>query len=198
MNYLRSRVIYYDYIIEWQEEACLSAMVFLNIEKGTGCMKRKLNKIEWKPLILAVAIPLAVGGAAAIIARSGFRGYDMLRQPPLSPPAWLFPVVWTILYIMMGAASYLVCVSDKYPGRVERALTAYAVQLLMNFCWTLIFFNLKLYLAAFIWLVLMLILIAWTAIQFGFISKPAGLLMLPYLLWVAFAGYLNMGVNILN
>lgn len=153
---------------------------------------------EWKKLIVSILIPLAVGGAAALIANGNFKDFEALNKPPLAPPAWAFPAAWTLLYILMGIAAYLVYCSEKYPGRIERALTFYAVQLFMNFCWTLIFFNLKLYLAAFIWLVLLWGTIAGTALLFRFISKPAGWLMLPYLAWVIFAGYLNLGVYILN
>lgn len=153
---------------------------------------------EWKKLIVSILIPLAVGGAAALIANGSFKDFEVLNKPPLAPPAWAFPAAWTLLYILMGIAAYLVYCSEKYPGRIERALTFYAVQLFMNFCWTLIFFNLKLYLAAFIWLVLLWGAIAGTALLFRFISKPAGWLMLPYLAWVTFAGYLNLGVYILN
>lgn len=153
---------------------------------------------EWKKLIVSILIPLAVGGAAALIANGSFKDFEALNKPPLAPPAWAFPAAWTLLYILMGIAAYLVYCSEKYPGRIERALTFYAVQLFMNFCWTLIFFNLKLYLAAFIWLVLLWGTIAGTALLFRFISKPAGWLMLPYLAWVTFAGYLNLGVYILN
>lgn len=153
---------------------------------------------EWKKLIVSILIPLAVGGAAALIANGSFKDFEALNKPPLAPPAWAFPAAWTLLYILMGIAAYLVYCSEKYPGRIERALTFYAVQLFMNFCWTLIFFNLKIYLAAFIWLVLLWGAIAGTALLFRFISKPAGWLMLPYLAWVIFAGYLNLGVYILN
>lgn len=153
---------------------------------------------EWKKLIVSILIPLAVGGAAALIANGSFKDFEALNKPPLAPPAWAFPAAWTLLYILMGIAAYLVYSSEKYPGRIERALTFYAVQLFMNFCWTLIFFNLKLYLAAFIWLVLLWGAIAGTALLFRFISKPASWLMLPYLAWVAFAGYLNLGIYILN
>ena len=153
---------------------------------------------EWKKLIVSILIPLAVGGAAALIANGSFQDFEALNKPPLAPTAWAFPAAWTLLYILMGIAAYLVYSSEKYPGRIERALTFYAVQLFMNFCWTLIFFNLKLYLAAFIWLVLLWGAIAGTALLFRFISKPAGWLMLPYLAWVTFAGYLNLGVYILN
>lgn len=153
---------------------------------------------EWKKPIISILIPLAVGGAAALIANGSFKDFEALNKPPLAPPAWAFPAAWTLLYILMGIAAYLVYCSEKYPGRIERALTFYAVQLFMNFCWTLIFFNLRLYLAAFIWLVLLWGAIAGTALLFRFISKPAGWLMLPYLAWVTFAGYLNLGVYILN
>lgn len=153
---------------------------------------------EWKKLIVSILIPLAVGGAAALIANGSFKDFETLNKPPLAPPAWAFPAAWTLLYILMGIAAYLVYCSEKYPGRIERALTFYAVQLFMNFCWTLIFFNLKLYLAAFIWLVLLWGAIAGTALLFRFISKPAGWLMLPYLAWVTFVGYLNLEVYILN
>lgn len=153
---------------------------------------------DWKKLIISILIPLAVGGAAALIANGSFKDFEALNKPPLAPPAWAFPAAWTLLYILMGIAAYLVYCSEKYPGRIERALTFYAVQLFMNFCWTLIFFNLKLYLAAFIWLVLLWGTIAGTALLFRFISKPAGWLLLPYLAWVTFAGYLNLEVYILN
>ena len=153
---------------------------------------------EWKKLIVSILIPLAVGGAAALIANGSFKDFEALNKPHLAPPAWAFPAAWTLLYILMGIAAYLVYCSEKYPGRIERALTFYAVQLFMNFCWTLIFFNLKLYLAAFIWLVLLWAAIAGTALLARLISKPAGWLMLPYLAWVTFAGYLNLGVYILN
>lgn len=153
---------------------------------------------EWKKLIVSILIPLAVGGAAALIANGSFKDFEELNKPPLAPPAWAFPAAWTLLYILMGIAAYLVYCSEKYPGRIERALTFYAVQLFMNFCWTLIFFNLRLYLAAFIWLVLLWGAITGTALLFRFISNPAGWLMLPYLAWVTFAGYLNLGVYILN
>lgn len=135
------------------------------------------------------------GGADCKRQLQGFRGAE---QAASRAATWAFPAAWTLLYILMGIAAYLVYCSEKYPGRIERTLTFYAVQLFMNFCWTLIFFNLKLYLAAFIWLVLLWAAIAGTALLFRFISKPAGWLMLPYLAWVTFAGYLNLGVYILN
>ena len=152
-------------------------------------------KIQWKKLIVCILIPLAVGGLAALLTRGSMATFAALKQPPLSPPGWLFPVVWTILYILMGVASYLVLVSGK-PN--DAALTVYAVQLVFNFCWSLIFFNFELYLFAFVWLLALWLLILCTMLLFFRISKPAGYLMLSYLVWVTFAGYLNLGIYLLN
>lgn len=152
-------------------------------------------KIQWKKLLACLAIPLAVGGLSALLTRNGMETFKALNKPPLSPPGWLFPVVWTILFVLMGIASYLVLVSGK-PNRT--ALTVYGVQLVFNFVWSLIFFNMEQYLFAFIWLVLLWLLILITTVLFYRISKPAGYLMLPYLAWVTFAGYLNLGIYLLN
>ncbi len=152
-------------------------------------------KIKWKDLITCLAIPLAVGSLSALLTQNNMEAFTSMNKPALAPPGWLFPVVWTILYILMGFASYLALVSGK-PN--DTALTVYGIQLAFNFFWSIIFFNLELYLFAFIWLVLMWLLILYTAILFCRISEPAGYLMLPYLLWVAFAGYLNFSIYLLN
>ncbi|MCI8590134.1 MAG: tryptophan-rich sensory protein [Clostridiales bacterium] len=152
-------------------------------------------KIQWKKLILCIVLPLAVGGLSALLTRGGMEVFQSLNKPLLSPPGWLFPVVWTILYILMGIASYLVLTSGK-PNRA--ALTVYGIQLAFNFFWSIIFFNLEAYLFSFIWLVILWILIFVTMILFYGISKPAGYLLLPYLLWVTFAGYLNFYIYLLN
>lgn len=152
-------------------------------------------KIQFKKLIFCIAIPLAVGGISALLTSNTMETFSTINKPPLSPPAWLFPVVWTILYVLMGIASYLVLTSEK-PNR--DALTTYAIQLAFNFFWSIIFFNFELYLLAFIWLVLLWLLILKTTKQFYEISKPAGYLMVPYLLWVTFAGYLNLAIYLLN
>lgn len=146
-------------------------------------------------MILCIVLPLAVGGLSALLTRGGMEVFQSLNKPLLSPPGWLFPVVWTILYILMGIASYLVLTSGK-PNRA--ALTVYGIQLAFNFFWSIIFFNLEAYLFSFIWLVILWILIFVTMILFYGISKPAGYLLLPYLLWVTFAGYLNFYIYLLN
>ncbi len=155
-------------------------------------------KIDKKRLIICLAIPLVVGGAAGLLAMNSMEAFEALNQPPLSPPGWLFPVVWTVLYVLMGIASYLVSVSDAPHEEKARALWTYGIQLAFNFLWPIAFFNLKWYLFAFLWLVILWILILITALRFGRIRKPAGYLLVPYLLWVAFAGYLNLGIYLLN
>lgn len=152
-------------------------------------------KIQWKKLIGCLAIPLAAGGLSALLTRGSMESFEALNKPPLSPPGWLFPVVWTVLFVLMGIASYLAAVSG---GPNRTALAVYGVQLLFNFVWPLLFFRLAQYLPAFIWLVILWVLILVTAVLFYRISKPAGYLMLPYLTWVAFAGYLNLAIFLLN
>lgn len=151
----------------------------------------KFHNIHWKNLITAVAIPLAAGGLSAWITMDGMKAFETVNQPPLTPPMWLFPVVWSILFVLMGIASYLVVMQK---GEDTKALTLYAVQLIFNFFWSIWFFNLGWYLFAFLWLVALWILILATTVAFYRISKPAAWLMLPYLVWVALAGYLNLGV----
>ncbi len=155
-------------------------------------------KIDKKRLIICLAIPLVVGGAAGLLTMNSMEAFEALNQPPLSPPGWLFPVVWTVLYVLMGIASYLVSVSDAPHEEKARALWTYGIQLAFNFLWPIAFFNLKWYLSAFLWLVILWILILITALRFGRIRRPAGYLLVPYLLWVAFAGYLNLGIYLLN
>ena len=153
-------------------------------------------KIQWKKLIYYIAVPLAVGAAAALLSREGMKMLDAVIKPPLTPPAWLFPLCWTVLYVLMGVASYLVAVSDD--DLRGNALVFYGVQLILNFFWPLLFFNLAAYLFSFIWIVILWTIILATMLKFYKISERAGDLMLPYILWVTFAGYLNFGIYMLN
>ena len=150
-----------------------------------------------KTLIIALAIPLLVGGLAALLS-GGMDSFSTLNKPPLSPPGWLFPVVWTILYLAMGFASYLVATANAPTYKKNSALLAYAAQLIFNFFWPIIFFAWEAYLVAFIWLVVLWVLILITILRFYAVSKPAAYLMVPYLLWVTFAGYLNLAIYLLN
>ncbi len=152
-------------------------------------------KIQWKNLITCLAIPLAVGSFSALLTQNSMEAFASLNQPAFAPPGWLFPVVWTILYVLMGIASYLVFTSGKSNGT---ALTFYVLQLVFNFFWPILFFRLEQCFLAFIWLVVLWILILKTILEFYRVSKLAAYLMLPYLLWVTFAGYLNLSICLLN
>ncbi len=154
--------------------------------------------IKLKPLLINLFIPLAVGGLSALFTMNSMENFERLNQPPLSPPGWLFPVVWTILYTLMGIAAYLVVTSNATQKDKRTALTIYGVQLFFNFLWSIIFFNREDFLFAFIWLVALWALIIANIILFYRISKPAGIMLIPYLLWVIFAGYLNFAIYLLN
>ena len=148
---------------------------------------------------LCAAIPLAAGGLSALLTRGSMDDFAALNQPPLAPPGWLFPIVWTILFILMGTASYLVVTAPTSPqADVGQSLWLYGMQLGVNFFWSIFFFCLSLYLFSFFWLLLLWGLILATLLLFARISKPAGLLLIPYLVWVMFAGYLNLGIYLLN
>lgn len=152
-------------------------------------------KISWKKLTICILLPLLVGAFSAFLTKDNMNIFEFLNKPPLSPPGFLFPIVWTILYILMGIASYLVLTSNKSD---DFALIFYVIQLIFNFFWSILFFNFEAYLFSFIWLVILWILILITTILFYKISKPAGYFMIPYLLWVTFAGYLNLAIYFLN
>lgn len=155
-------------------------------------------KFNLKRFLISIAIPLIVGGLSAFITRGNMDLYSQINQPPLSPPAWLFPVVWTILYILMGISLYLVGNSNASYSDKRRAYIFFGVQLFLNFIWSPIFFVGRYYLLAFIVLVFMWIFTFGMILSFYKISKPAGLLQIPYLLWLTFAGYLNFAIFLLN
>lgn len=155
-----------------------------------------MNKNGTKKLTASIAIGLGTGLLSVLLTLGNFKAYSALLQPPLAPPGWLFPVVWTILYILMGVSAYLVYECDteeKYIG-----LAVYVLQLIFNFLWLIIFFNIGNLLFAFVWLVFLWVLVLAMTISFYKVNKTAGLLQLPYLLWVTFAGYLNIALYILN
>lgn len=155
-------------------------------------------KINWKLLIKCIAIPLIVGIVASLFTRNAMMNFELLEKPPLSPPGWLFPVVWTILYTLMGISSYLIKTADADEKEKSDALSIYFYQLVVNFLWSIFFFNFEWYLFSFIWLVLLWILIVQMIKRFDGISKTAAYLNIPYLLWVTFAGYLNFAIWWLN
>ena len=149
-----------------------------------------------KALIISLAISLGTGAFSALITSGSMEQYGQLYQPPLAPPGIVFPIVWTILFTLMGIAAYFVYRSSANSEQKEQALKLYAVQLAANVLWSVIFFNFNAYLLAFAWLLLLWYLIFLTTKAFFAIDETAGKLMIPYLLWVTFAGYLNLAIAI--
>lgn len=152
-----------------------------------------------KPYIISILIALGVGGLAALITSGNMNIYDKIIMPPLSPPGVLFPIVWTVLYTLMGIGSAMVYVKGREEDiDISGALGIYLFQLLVNFFWSIIFFNLQAYLFAFLWIILLWILIITMIKRFYEFSPLATYLQIPYLLWVSFAAYLNLAIFILN
>ena len=155
-------------------------------------------KINIPLLIKCILIPLVVGAVSAFLSSDAMMAFDLLNKPALSPPAWLFPVVWTILYTLMGISSYLVLVSDADREEIQNALKIYALQLVVNFLWPTFFFNFQWYLFAFVWLVLLWVLVFIMIWRFKGVSKLAAYHNVSYLLWLTLAGYLNFSIWLLN
>lgn len=153
--------------------------------------------IMWRKFLICLAIPLGVGGLSALLTSGNMQMFEEINKPPLSPPGWLFPVVWTILYILMGIALYLVVVAKENKGKLA-AYISFGVQLFFNFFWSIIFFNARAYLFAFVWLVLLWVAIIVNIYFFNKVNKTSAKLLVPYLIWVTFAGYLNFGIYLLN
>ena len=151
---------------------------------------------KYMPYLISVFISLGIGGFSAFLTKNNMDLYSEINRPALSPPSWLFPVVWTILFVLMGIAAALVwCSNGK---KIDSSLIFYGFQLVFNFCWSIIFFNFRAFLPALIWLLGLLVLIGITGIKFYRINKTAGFLFIPYFLWVTFAGYLNFMIWRLN
>lgn len=152
-----------------------------------------------KTYAIAIAIPLAVGILSALLTMNNMNIYTELDSPPLSPPSWLFPIVWTILYVLMGVSSGLVWQNREVnPRKADEGLLFYSMSLVFNFFWSIIFFNLRQFLVAFVWLLVLLYLIIRTILSYRKVLPTAAYLQIPYSVWVTFAGYLNLGIWILN
>lgn len=154
---------------------------------------------KFKPYIISIAIALGIGGLGAFLIRDNLYLYDVINKPAFSPPAFLFPIVWTILYILMGISSARIWLQKEHASyEVMDSLLTYALQLILNFFWPIIFFNMRTFLFSFIWIVVL-----WTSIlkmifKFSVLDKTAAYLNIPYVLWVTFAGYLNFMIYLLN
>ncbi len=156
-------------------------------------------KKQTRIYIISIAISLGVGIVSALLTMGNMNIYEEVNTPPLSPPSFLFPVVWTILYILMGISAAMVLTTGTSPlAKRKEALTVYGLSLFFNFFWSIIFFNLRAFLFAFVWLVVLLALIIFTIVKYFKINSTAAYLQIPYAIWVTFAGYLNLGIWLLN
>ena len=161
--------------------------------KAVLLLRMKINK----PLIIAILIPVAVGIVSGFATRANIpTWYATLNKPWFNPPNWIFAPVWTILYICMGVASYLVYKS-AHPQR-KTALILYAIQLLLNSAWSFLFFYFKLLTAAFYEIIVLWVFINLTIVAFARINKTAMYLLLPYIAWVSFASLLTYSIMVLN
>jgi len=155
-----------------------------------------MHTIKWKPLIISLVLSLGVGALSGFLTSGSMDVYKSLTQPPLSPPAIVFPIVWTILFLLMGISAYLIYNENAYDS--GKALILYGVQLLVNFLWPIFFFNMQLYWFSFLWILFLWVLIILMIKEFYKINKTAAYLQIPYLLWVTFAAYLNLAIALLN
>ena len=168
-------------------------------------MSKKIVEL-WKkikpyilPYAVAIAIPMTVGLISAALTKDNMNVYDKLTTPPLSPPGILFPIVWTILYILMGVSSAMVYMDkEKNPESAKKGLIWYGASLIFNFSWSIIFFNMQAAFFALLVLIALLYTIIRTILEYRKVNPTAAYLQIPYAVWVAFAGYLNVGIWLLN
>lgn len=147
--------------------------------------------------VLLAVLPIAIGILSAVLTKDMMKEYGAMTKPALSPPASVFPIVWTILYLLMGIASVIVYNSEGSENRTV-GLYLHFMQLIFNFFWSIIFFNLKMYMFAFVWLVLLFMIVISMIANYRKVNLIAGLLNIPYLTWLIFAGYLNFMVYFIN
>ena len=154
----------------------------------------KRNKVL--TYLLFLLLPLAVGGLAALVTYHGMPVYEQLEKPVFTPPSFLFPIVWNLLYVLMGIGAARVWLSQD-PMRGQR-LRPFVLQLILNFFWTVWFFGAGQYLLAFFWLLILLCVIGWMIAAFSKADPLAGRPQIPYLLWTGFAAVLNFSIFLLN
>ena len=157
------------------------------------CMKKR----KWGPLALSLLVTAAAAALGAAITRRGMPAYEQLVKPPLTPPSLLFPIVWSILFLLMALGAAMIG-STRDTARRRRALSLYGAQLIANVFWSFLFFGLGRHWLAFFWLLLLWLFLLVTTLRFFKETPAAGWLLVPYLLWVTFAAYLNGGVWLLN
>jgi len=149
-------------------------------------------------LIISILIAEGIGLLSGFLSMTASNDYEKFNKPPFSPPGWVFPIVWTILFFLMAVAAYRIWMKGKSGEDARKALVLYSTQLFLNFLWSIIFFRFRLYAIAFLELLLLLVFILLTTFEFHRIDKTSGYLMIPYIAWVSFAGVLNFAIWMLN
>ena len=169
------------------------------MENNKNNLKNTLNqeRVNYKMLILFIGFALAAGFLGSLLG-GNMTSFKNLKKPFFTPPSIAFPIIWTILYILMGVSSYLVCCNKTDKKFKKRACFFYLMQLLVNTLWSLFFFRLSWLLFAFFWLLLLIILVIVMIIKFYKLKPLAAYLQIPYLLWLIIAGILNLAIVILN
>ncbi len=157
--------------------------------KGSVC------EMTLKKKIFYLLAPLALGGVSALFLSDSMKGYASLPDIPLSPPGWIFPVVWSILYLLMGISAYLV--AKEGTKEAKKALEWFWIQLLVNLVWPWFFFTKQWYAIAFFWLVFLFLLVLQMIRSMRKVNPTAAKLQIPYALWLIFAGYLNFSYYLL-
>lgn len=163
-------------------------------------MKTKINYIK---LIILILIPLIVGGISGFLTKDAMFHFNMINKPFLAPAGFIFPIAWSILYILMGISSYLILEYNsngdvKLDNVKSKCIALYVISLVFNFFWSIIFFGFSLYYLAFVWLIILWVIVLFLIILSFKINKAAAILLIPYILWMTFAAYLNLGIAILN
>ncbi len=152
-----------------------------------------MNK-KLKTKIVFILISLAVGGLSAFLTRGNMNVFDSIIKPPLTPPAVFFPIVWTILFTLMGISAARVYLENPQSG----AIKVFAANLIVNFFWSIIFFNMRAFGFSFVWLLLLIAIVSYMIVKFYQVDKVAAYLQLPYFFWLLFAGYLNLFIFLAN
>ena len=157
-----------------------------------------MKNTKKKTYTVWILLAEAVGILSGFLSREGSMTFsETVTQPPLSPPAIVFPIVWTILYALMGISAARISLAPQSTMR-SRGLNLFITQLIINFFWSLIFFNAQAYGFAFLWLILLWVLVLCMIVTFWRVDPHAALLQIPYLIWLTFAAYLSYGVWKLN
>lgn len=154
--------------------------------------------LKLKNFLFSFLLPIAVGLVGSFAVRSGLDSFTAAQKPLLTPPPAVFAVVWTVLYLLMGAASYLISCADVRRSMRVNALRLFYIQLAVNLLWPIAFFGLGLWGTAAVVIVILWVLVLMTVLTFLKVDRLAGRLMIPYLVWISFAAYLNIGIAVLN